>query len=95
MRGSAVYWKIMEHAWQRSDTVACAGKWADSEGLANAVTDYWHSLTDEFGHGEFEVDGMNSSPVDHELAPRTAKEWFRRKGYRWAGLKRGASSGGA
>ena len=54
------------------------------------MTDYWHSLKDEFGHGELRVDGMNSTLLGHELAPRAAREWFRQKGYRWADLKRGS-----
>ena len=47
------------------------------------MTSYLLSLKDELGEQQSgaasqpEVDGMNSTLVGHELAPRTAKEWFR------------------
>ena len=70
--------------------LARARKQANSKGLANAVTDYWNSLKDEFGGPDkTNLDETNPAPADHELAPRTAREWFRRKGYRWADLKKG------
>ena len=54
-----------------------AGKHSNSEGLAHAVTDYWNSLED-----------MESPALaDQELAPSRAREWFRRMGYHWVGLK--------
>ena len=74
--------------------IACAGKQANSEGLATAVTNYWHSLKDEFGGPDgTNLDEANpaQAPADHwhELAPRTARKRFRRKGYRRADLKNG------
>ena len=62
--------------------IASAGRHANSHGLANAVTEYWSTLEDD------EPESHNAM-VDRELAPRTAQEWFRRKGYRWTDLKKG------
>ena len=58
--------------------ISGAGKHANSEGLAQAVTDYWNSLED------------SESPAlaDRGLAPRTARERFRRMGYCWVDLKK-------
>ena len=58
------------------------------------MTDYWHSPKDEFGYDELEVDGMNLTLLGHGLAPRTARKWFRRKGYRWTDLKKGVFKDG-
>ena len=61
-----------------------AGKHANSDGLAQAVTDYWNSLED------------SESPAlaDRGLASRIAREWFRRMGYYWVNLRKGAYKGG-
>ena len=77
--------------------IACAGKKANSEGLATVVTNYWHSLKDKFGGPDrTNLDETNPTraPADHELAPRTAREWFRLKGYCWADLKKGVYKDG-
>ena len=57
--------------------ISGAGKHANSEGLAQAVTDYWNSLED------------SESPAlaDRGLAPRTARERFRRMGLLKAALR--------
>ena len=48
------------------------------------VSDYWGSLEDlDF-----------PTLADRELAPRTAREWFRRMGYCWADLKKGVYKDG-
>jgi hypothetical protein len=62
--------------------ISGAGKQANSEGLAHAVTAYWSSLD------------LETSLSDRELAPRTAREWFRRMGYRWIDLKKGVYKDG-
>ena len=53
--------------------ISGAGEHANSEGLAQAVIDYWNSL------GE---DSESLALADRDLAPRTAREWFRRMGFR-------------
>ena len=60
--------------------ISGAGKHANSEGLAQAVADYWNFL------GE---DSESPALADRDLAPRTAGEWSRRMGYRWVDLKKG------
>ena len=66
--------------------ISRAGKHANSEGLAQAVTDYWNMLELE--------DSESPALADLELAPRTAREWFRRMGYRWVDLKKGVYKDG-
>ena len=64
--------------------ISGAGKHANSEDLAQAVTNFRGSLE------------YSESPAlaDRELAPRTAREWFRRMGYCWVNLKKGVYEGG-
>ena len=50
--------------------ISRAGKHANSEGLAQAVTDYWNMLEPE--------DSESPALADRELALRTAREWFLR-----------------
>ena len=58
------------------------------------VTDYWRSLKDEFGEQD-EAEGLSQLEFDgDELAPRTAREWFRRRGYHWADLRKGVFKDG-
>ena len=48
--------------------ISGAGKHANSEGLAQAVTNYW---------GSEPLEDIDSPALaDQELAPRTAREWF-------------------
>ena len=64
--------------------ISGAGKHANSEGLAQAVTDYRDSLED-----------LDSPALaDQELAPRTAREWFCRMGYCWVDPKKGVYNDG-
>ena len=65
--------------------ISGVGKHANSEGLAQAVTDIWNSL------GE---DSESPTLADRDLAPRTAREWFRRMEYRWIDLKKGVYKDG-
>ena len=51
-----------------------AGKHANFEGLAQAVTYYWSMLEPE--------DSESPALADRGLAPRIAREWFRQIGYR-------------
>ena len=52
-------------------------KACNSEGLAQAVADFWNSLEDS---ESLELAGR-------ELAPCAVREWFRMMGYRWVYLK--------
>ena len=53
--------------------ISGAGQHANSEGLAQAVIDYWNSL------GE---DSESPALADRDLAPRTARERYTRTAYR-------------
>jgi hypothetical protein len=65
---------------------ASAGRLANPVGLANVVTEYWHSI---------DMDGVDGEErEERELAVRTAQEWFHRKGYKWKQIRKGVYKNG-
>ncbi|KAF8511964.1 hypothetical protein BDD12DRAFT_905452 [Trichophaea hybrida] len=66
--------------------IVSAGRLANAVGLANAVTEYWHSIDKDGADGE--------EREERELAAQTAQEWFHRKGYKWKQIRKGVYKDG-